>query len=146
MKFLSLFLYLVQFILLMVVSRYIGMAIISQNIEVFTIAMMYLSFHFLIDLLMENINKYVEEKQMEIDCSFENQLFHCLMSLPYYYLEDKQIQDDIYKVHWGIMVYGSFGKLIQSLTTLLRNFLIFPLTDSFWQSVTSLIVKYFYLG
>lgn len=125
MKFLSLFLYLVQFILLMVVSRYIGMAIISQNIEVFTIAMMYLSFHFLIDLLMENINKYVEEKQMEIDCSFENQLFHCLMSLPYYYLEDKQIQDDIYKVHWGIMVYGSFGKLIQSLTTLLRNFLIF---------------------
>ncbi len=133
MKFLSLFLYLVQFILLMVVSRYIGMAIISQNIEVFTIAMMYLSFHFLIDLLMENINKYVEEKQMEIDCSFENQLFHCLMSLPYYYLEDKQIQDDIYKVHWGIMVYGSFGKLIQSLTTLLRNFLIFLSTITILQ-------------
>ena len=133
MKFLSLFLYLVQFILLMVVSRYIGMAIISQNIEVFTIAIMYLSFHFLIDLLMENINKYVEEKQMEIDCSFENQLFHCLMSLPYYYLEDKQIQDDIYKVHWGIMVYGSFGKLIQSLTTLLRNFLIFLSTITILQ-------------
>lgn len=133
MKFLSLFLYLVQFILLMVVSRHIGMAIISQNIEVFTMAMMYLSFHFLIDLLMENINKYVDEKQMEIDCSFENQLFHCLMSLPYYYLEDKQIQDDIYKVHWGIMVYGSFGKLIQSLTTLLRNFLIFLSTITILQ-------------
>ena len=125
LQIISTIFHLVLFMMLMLFSRYIGQGIVYKDKDMFYFSIIILVGILIIELVMNFMNKHIHIKEMKIDCQFEEKLFSYIMKLPYHMLEDPLVQDDIYKVHWGMMVYGSFGQFMQRITTLLKNIIIF---------------------
>lgn len=124
-QMISLILQSFKIILFLLFSRQIGYALMELNMNKVMWSLAILFMIFIIDFFETRNQSYIKTKNVEIDGYFEDQIFKSIMNLPYADLESEQIQDELYKIHWGIMVYGSFSQIVTYGVAIIRQLITF---------------------